>query len=262
MRAIVTAVLLACSAQDRVELKPSFRKFDRVGITCTVKTEITSSTGQHSKYTLELDVTSEANEGTGDTAVFACVVNGVKLTGTVDGRPVDYEWSRRGGGRGSGPPGLEKALEKGWKLTLSGAKGFSVDDAVLAFGDALPIFNPGIFIGFAVPLPYGPVAEEGTWKVKGLKFPYFSGFGLEASGTLDLVRKDVALISGKLKFTRPDTAVPVVGAVNVRGEGDASMEYDVKTGRPMKGATALRLHVAQGGLKRDVKQIIQYEVRP
>ena len=262
MKIIVTAVLLAGVAQDKVELKPAFRKFDRLGISCTVKTEITSSTGRNSNYELELDLSSEVDEGKGDTAVFSCVVNGVRLKGTVDGREVDYDWSKRGGGRGTGPRGLEKALKQGWKLTLSGAKGFSVDDSVLMFGDALPIYNPGIFIGFAVPLPFGPVAEEGTWEVEGLRFPYSAGFGLNVTGTLELVKKDLALISGKLKFTKPRTEVPIEGIVNVRGEGVASMEYDFKAGRPKKGATSLKVYVAQGGLKRHVKQVIKYEVRP
>ena len=59
MRALLTAVLLA-APQGAAELSPRFQKFDRLEVSCTVKTEIKASNGRDSKLEVELLVVSEA----------------------------------------------------------------------------------------------------------------------------------------------------------------------------------------------------------
>lgn len=263
MRGILLALALLPALRDGATLRPAFRKFDRVVVSCTVKTEITASNGKNSKYELKINFSSEVEKAEGQKAIFDCGVSYLKITGTLRGKPVDYEWSRSGREEGRPVAALRGALKKGWKVTLDGAKGFSVDDAALALNDQVPLLNPGIFLGLSVPLPYGSVDLGSTWKVKGLKFGYFSGFGLDYSGSLLFVdeEKNLAKISGDLRFVKAEDEVPIAGAVNFRGRGSAMLEYDLKTGRPLRGATAIRAHVAQGGFKRDVRQVIEFEVR-
>ena len=259
---VVAALLLGLLPQDPVELNPSFKKFDKMGIKCKIKTEIKSSTGRNSKYELELDLVAEVDEGTGDKATFSCTINGLKIKGLVNGKDVDYDWSKRRGGRGTAPRRLEQSLKQGWKLKLKGSKGFEIDDGILGFGDVLTIYNPAIFMGMSVPLPYRSVTDGTSWKMEDHRFSYGTGFGYSMEGKLDFTREGMAFITGKMKLTKPEDEVPVEGSINVKGEGFASMEYDLKKGRPKKGATSIKVRIAQGGLKQDVIQIIEFEVRP
>lgn len=258
MRTVMTA-LVALSLQAKADLAPRFQKFDRIGVGCTITTEIKTSNNRDSKHKMELELTAEVEKSEGDATVFDCGVTSLKLSGTLDGRPVDGIW-RKGSSPDRKIPGVEKAIDKGWKVTLS-KKGVSLGDTMVEFGDSLPIFNPGVLLGLSVPLPFDPVAEGKGWEVKDQVFTYFGGFGLKAAASLNVLEKDTAKISGKLTFSRGENEIPVDGVVNVKGDGYASLEYDLKAGRPMKGATSIRLTSLQGGLKRDVTQLIEFEVR-
>jgi hypothetical protein len=255
----VLAVLLALLPQSKAELGPKFQKFDRIGVGCTVKTEIQSSNGRDSKHTMELELTAEVEKAEGGTAVFDCGITSLKISGTLDGRPVEGIW-RKGSSPDRKIPGVERAIEKGWKLTLS-KKGLAVDDAMIEFGDALPIFNPGVLLGLSVPLPFDSVAEGKGWELKNQTYGYFGGFGFKAAASLNVLEKDAARISAKLTYSRPETEIPIEGGANVKGDGYASLEYDVKSGRPVKGASSVKLSLGQGGLKREVSQLIEFEVR-
>jgi hypothetical protein len=259
MRFLLLPFLLAL--QGRAELKPKFQKFDRVAVSCTVQTEVKSSNGRDSKYSLELALTAEAEKVDGEAVVFDCGVSSLKIAGRLDGRTVNFEWSKAGTERGERIASIQKALEKGWKFVLAGKKGFSVTDTASELGDTLPLFNPGVFLGLSAPLPDGPVEVGKGWEVKDLGFPYFGGFTVRYAASLDLVKGDTAKISSRLFFNRPESEVPVEGVVNVKGDGDASLEYDLRSGRPNRGATALKLTSQMGGLKRDVSQVIEFEVR-
>ena len=250
---------LALTLQGKAELKPKFQKFDRIGVGCTVTTEIKSSNGRDSKYTLDLELTAEAEKAEGETVVFDCGVTSLKISGTLDGKTVDGIW-RKGSSPDRKIPGVERAIEKGWKTTLS-KKGVSVGDAMVEFGDALPIFNPGVFLGLSVPLPFDAVAEGKGWEVKDQAYSYFGGFGIKSAASLNVLEKDTAKLSARLVFSRAETEVPVDGVVNVKGDGYASLEYDLKSGRPVKGATSAKISMTQGGLKREVTQVIEFEVR-
>jgi hypothetical protein len=258
MRLLLVSAVVGLLAQGKLELKPIFKKFDRVVVACTVQTEIKSSDGRDSKYKLELEVEAEVEKGEGDRAVFHCEVASAKLSGRVNGKAADGDW-KKGGEAKLG--GFEKALGKGWKLTLDGKKGFSMGDDAVELGDALPLFNPGVFAGFSVPLPYGPAAAGEKWEVKDQTFPHFYGFTVKFAAQLNQVKDGTARISASLAYAKPQTEVPIEGAVNVKGEGDASLDYDVKSGRPLRGATSLRLTSAQGGLRREVSQVIEFEVK-
>lgn len=256
MRLLLVAAVLAL--QGKPELKPVFKKFDRVVVACTVQTEIKSSDGRDSKYKLDLEVEAEVEKGEGDTAVFHCEVASAKISGRVNGKSVDGDW-KKGGEAKLG--GLEKALGKGWKLKLDGKKGFSMGDDAVDLGDALPLFNPGVFAGFSVPLPYGPAEAGQKWEVKDQTFPHFNGFTVKFAAQLNQLKEGTARISASLTYSKPQTEVPIEGAVNVKGEGDASFDYDVKAGRPLRGATSLKFTGSQGGLRREVTQVIEFEVR-
>jgi len=257
----VALLALAVLTQGKAELKPRFQKFDRVTVSCTIQTEIKSSNGRDSKYTLELGLAAEAEKVDGEAVVFDCGVSSLKINGRLDGRTVNFEWTKSGTERGEKIASIQKALEKGWKCIFFGKKGFSVTDTAGELGDTLPLFNPGIFLGLSTPLPDGAMDVGKGWEVKDLKFPYFGGFAVRYVATLDLVKGDTAKISSRLFFSRPESEVPIEGVVNVKGDGDASLEYDVRSGRPTRGATALKLTSQMGGLKREVDQVIEFEVR-
>ena len=183
------------------------------------------------------------------------------MTGTHEGRKVDADWSKSGGAKGELPRGLAKALEKGWKMSLAGKEGVRIGEGHLEIGDALPVFNPGVLLGLPVPLPFAPVAPGKSWESKIASYPHFGTFGLKATGSFDLVEGDSARLSARLAFTNAASDAPDDFAASVKGDGFASMEYDVKRGRPVKGATSAKLIATQGGLKREVSQVVEFEVR-
>jgi hypothetical protein len=247
--------------QARAELKPKFQKFDRVALTAKIQTEVKSSNGRDSKYVLEIDLNAEVEKAEGDLAVFDCGVAALSIKGTLDGKPVAYDWKKGGADRGDKVPAIQKGLEKGWKLTLDGRKGPAVADTAGELCDTIPIFNPALFLGLSVPLPYDAVAQGRGWELKGVSVPYYGGFSVRYLATLDLVQGDTAKISSRLLFGKAETEIPIEGVVNVKGDGDASLEVDLRTGRPVRGATALRFSSAMGGLKREATQVIEFEVR-
>jgi hypothetical protein len=258
MSCLIAAVFLC---QAKAELKPKFDKFDKIALSCTVQTEVKASNGRDSKYKLEMDLNAEVEKAEGETVVFDCGASRLKLSGTLEGKTVIYEWKKGAGGNGDKVGSVERALEKGWKATLSGKKGLQVDDAASDLGDTLPVLNPGVFVGLSVLLPFDAVAAGKGWTVKDLAFPYYNGFGLRYAGSLNAVDGNTAKISAKLSFTKPENEIPIDGVVNVKGEGDASLDYDLKSGRPLRGATSVKVSFGQGGLKKEVTQVVEFEVR-
>ncbi len=258
MRVLLLPFLLLPQAQ--AEIKPKFQKFDRVSVSCVIRTEVKSSTGRDSKYKLEVDFSAEAEKAEGDTAVFDCGVTKLVLAGTLDGRPTSYEWRKGGAERGDKVAAIQKSLEKGWKVTFAGKKGISVSDTAVGFCDTLPLFNPGIFLGLSVPPPHGSVAVGKGWELKDQAFPHFGGFTVRYAASLNDISGDTARISSRLVFAKPETEIPIEGVVNVKGDGDASLEYDLKSGRPVRGATSLRFTSLMGGLRREATQVIEFEV--
>lgn len=254
---LVAAVLIP---QAKVELRPKFQKFDKVSVGCKVQTEIKSSNGRDSKYSLELELSAEVEKVEGETAEFDCGVTLLRIHGTLDGKAVDYEWRKGGTEKGAKIAAIQKGLEKGWKVTL-GKQGIAVNDQANELCDAVPLFNPGVFLGLSTPLPFDAVAVGKGWEVKDQAYPFFNGFTLRYSAALNHVASDTAKISAHLVYSKAESEVPIEGVVNVKGEGDASLEYDVKAGRPVKGATSLKLSATMGGLKREVTQVIEFEAR-
>ncbi|HEX7899375.1 MAG TPA: hypothetical protein VF950_16535 [Planctomycetota bacterium] len=241
---------------------PTFQKFDRLQAACVIKTEIKSSNGRDSNYTLTMDVAAETEKAEGGATTFDCGVAALRIEGTLDGRKVDAAWSKGGGWKGDGKiAGLDRALEKGWKMTLAAGKGTSIGDGYLELGDLLPVFNPGALLGYSVPPPATPVAAGKTWEVKGQTFPHAGGFGLRAAATFDFAEGDSARLSARLTFGKAETEIPIEGASNVKGDGYASLAYDSKKGRPVKGASSAKLVLSQGGLKREISQVVEFEMR-
>lgn len=237
---------------------PAFQKFDRLQASCVIKTEIKASNGRDSSYTLTLELAAEAESA----ASFDCGVSKLRVEGTLDGRRVDCEWSKGGGWRGEGKvPNVDRALEKGWKMSLTPGKGVSIGDGYLLLGDALPVFNPGVLLGYPVPPPAAPVAAGKTWEVKGQSFDFAGGFGVNARASFDFAEGDEAKVSARLAFARAESEVPIDGASNVKGDGYASLTYDLKKGRPLKGASSAKLILSQGGLKKEVSQVVEFEMR-
>ncbi len=254
-------VVAAFAVQGRAELRPVFRKFDQIALSMKIQTEIKAGQGRDSKHRLELEVVSEVEKAEGENVVFDVALTRLKVSGTLDGRGVDYEWRKGGAETGDAGAAVRKALEKGWKMTLSGGKGFSAGEGAADFGDVFPVFNPGAFLGFTSPLPHDAAGVGQRWEIKGLVFPYFKAFGLRYSSALDDIRNGSARISSTLTFGSSEPDAEAGFATIVKGSGDASLEYDLKSGRPVRGATALRLTSAQGGLRREVTQVIEFEAR-
>lgn len=253
--------LLLAALQAVIELKPQAQKFDRLALAFRGQTDIKSSNGRDSRYTFEMDCTAEVDKAEGGSVTYDCGVARLKIAGTHDGKPVDFEWNKDGTERGGKIAGLAEALKKGWKITATPGKGFTVSEAAGALGDLVPNFNPGSFVGLPVALPAGPVAIGKGWEVKGPAVPYFNGFGLACKASLNQVGKDVARLSGRLLLTSPESEVPIEGALQVKGDGYASLEFDLKSGRPVKGAHTVKLTSQQGGLRREVSQTLEFEVR-
>jgi hypothetical protein len=241
---------------------PSFQKFDRLQAACVIKTEVKASNGKDSSYTLTLEVVAETEKSDAGSTSFDCGVSALRIEGTLDGRKVDAAWSKGGGWKGDGKiAGVDRPLEKGWKMTLAAGKGTSIGDGYLELGDLLPVFNPGALLGYSVPPPAAPVASGKTWDVKGQTFPHAGGFGLRAAAAFDFAEGDAARLSARLTFGKADTEIPIEGAANVKGDGYASLTYDVKKGRPVKGASSAKLVLSQGGLKKEITQVVEFEMR-
>lgn len=255
-------LLLALLAQAAVELRPTFQKFDRLSSSCTIRTEIKSSNGRDSTYVLSLEFAAEVEKSEGGSATFDCGLSRLRIEGTLDGRKVDVEWAKSGGWKGDGKlAGIDRALEKGWKMTLEAGKGTSIGDGYLELGDLLPLLNPGVLLGFPVPPPAAAVAPGKGWEVKGQTYPHAGGFGVGAAALLDVLEGDTARLSARLRVGKAEVEVPIEGAMNVKGDGFASMTYDVKKGRPLKGATSVKVAVGQGGLKKEISQVVEFEMR-
>jgi hypothetical protein len=256
---MLLALLLA---QGAVDLRPAFQKFDRLQSTCTIRTEVKASNGRESAYTLTLELAAETEKSEGGATTFDCGVSRLRIEGTLDGRKLDADWSKGSGWRGDAKvAGIERPLEKGWKMTLAAGKGTSTGDAFLEFGDLLPVLNPGALLGYPVPPPAEPVAVEKGWPAKPVVHAHMGGYSLKVAGFFDYSDGAAGKLSGVLSFGRAETEVPVDGAANVKGSGLASMEIDMKTKRPKKGASSAKLVVTQGGLKRELSQVIEFEMR-
>lgn len=241
---------------------PSFQKFDRLQSSCTIKTEIKASNGKESSWTLALELTAETEKSEGGATTFDCGVSRLRIEGTLEGRRVDAEWSKGSGWKGDAKlAGLDRALEKGWKMTLAAGKGTSTGDGFLDLADVLPVFNPGALLGYPVPPPAGTVAAGKGWEVKGQVFPHAGGFGIKAAALFDYAEGDAAKLSARLSFGRAETEIPIEGASNVKGDGYASMEIDTKRGRPKKGASSAKLAIAQGGLRKEITQVVEFEMK-
>lgn len=259
MALVLVAVLL--SAQDaKVELRPRFQKVDTIVVSLKAQTEIKSSTGKDSKYSLELEVSSEVEKLDGETAVFACRASRLKVTGTFEGKPVDYEWKKGGEETGAKIESIQRALEKGWKASF-GKKGVALGDGSGGLTETFPLFNPGVLLGFAVPLSFETTAVGRGWEVKDQNYSFFGGFGIKSSATLNRSADQAASISARLVFSKADDEIPIETPGTVKGEGSASLEYDAKSGRPTKGSTSVRLTATTGGQKRDITQSIEFEAR-
>lgn len=241
---------------------PAFQKFDRLQTACVVKTEIKASNGKDSAYTLHLELSAEAEKSENGVSVFDCGVSKLRIEGTLDGRRIDAEWSKGGGWKGDGKvPGVDRALEKGWKMTLAPGKGVALGDGYLELGDVLPIFNPGALLGYSVPPPSGAVASGKNWELKAQTYAHAGGFSLRADAAFDFEEAGAAKLSARLKFGRVESEVPIDGAPNVKGDGFASLTYDAKKGRPVKGASSAKLQLSQGGLKKEISQVVEFEAR-
>jgi hypothetical protein len=173
---MLIALLLA---QAAVDLKPSFQKFDRLQSACTIKTKVTSSNGRDSDYTVTLELVAEAETSDAAGTTFDCGVSKLRIEGTLDGRKVSLDWIKGSGWKGEGKvAGVDRSLEKGWKMTLAPGKGTSVGDAYLELGDLLPVLNPGALLGYPVPPPAEPVAVEKGWPGKPVTYGHAEGGGL------------------------------------------------------------------------------------
>lgn len=248
--------------QTPVDLKPAFQKFDRLQAACTIRTKVTSSNGKDSEHTVTLEVTAEAEATEKGATTFDCGVSRLGLRGTLDGRKVDADWIKGSGWKGEGKvPGIDRPLEKGWKMTLAPGRMTAVGDGFLEVGDVLTVLNPGALIGYPVPPPAEPVAVEKGWPVKAHAYAHAGGFALRTSGYFDFSDGAVGKVSGVFTLGRPETEVPVDGAVNVKGSGLGSLELDLKTKRPRRGACSLGATIGQGGLKREIKQVVEFEMR-
>lgn len=259
MRVFLVSAFLA--VQGSAEIAPPFRKFERLTLGCTVTTEVKSSNGRDSKLTARLEVAAEVESCEGRTAVFDCGLTSLVLEGTLDGRKVDVEWRKGGAVRGEPPAALARALEKGWKMTLDGAQGIRAGEAFREVGDALVLLNPAALIGFPVPPSYSTLNLGKGWEVKPVDFQHLGGYALRYGAGLDFVEGDVARLSAKLVFTPAQAEAVLEGASSVKGEGFASMAYDVKKGRPVRGASSAKVLAVQGGLKREIEQVLEFQVR-
>lgn len=259
MRVLLTAALLA--VQGSAEVAPAFKKFERIQLGCTLTTEVKSSNGRDSKVTARLEVAAEVEASEGRTTVLDCGLTSLVMEGTLDGRKIDVEWRKGGTVRGEPPAALARALEKGWKMTLDGGQGIRAGEGFREVGDVLTVLNPAALIGFAVPPSYATLKLGKGWEVKPPDFQHLGGYAVRYAASLDFVEGDVARLSAKLVFSPPKAEAELEGASSVKGEGFASMEYDVKKGRPVRGATSAKVLAVQGGFKREIEQVLEFQVR-
>lgn len=260
MRMLLAAAALL-AGQGSAEVAPAFRKFERIQLGCTITTEVKASNGRDSKLTARLELSAECESAEGRTAVFDCGVSSLALEGTLDGRKVDVEWRKGGATRGELPSSLARPLEKGWKMTIDGAAGIRVGEGFHDLGDALAVLNPAALLGFPVPPSYASHKLGKGWEVKAVDVPHLGGFSARYAAGLDFVEGDVAKLSAKIVFGAPQGEAALEGASTVKGEGFASMDYDVKKGRPLRGASSGKVLAAQGGFKREIDQVIEFQVR-
>lgn len=259
MRVLLTAALLA--GQGSAEISPAFRKFERIQLGLTLTTAVKSSNGRDSKVTARLEVTAEVESSEGSTAVFDCGLTALVLEGLLDGRKVDLEWRKGGAVRGEPPSALSRALEKGWKMRLDGAGGIRAGEGFREVGDVLTLLNPAVLIGFPVPPSYSTLKLGKGWEVKPVDFKHLGGYAVRYGAGLDFVEGDVARLSAKLVFSPAQAEAELEGAASVKGEGFASMEYDVKKGRPVRGASSAKVLAVQGGFRREIEQVLEFQVR-
>lgn len=259
MRVLLASALLA--VQGSAEIAPSFKKFERIQLGCTLTTEVKSSNGRDSKLTARLELSAEVDSSEGRTTVFDCGLTSLVLEGTLEGRKVDLEWRKGGAGRGEPPAALGRALEKGWKMTLDGAGGIRAGEGLREVGDVLAVLNPAALLGFPVPPSYSTLALGKGWEVKPVDFQHLGGYAVRYAAGLDFVEGDVARLSAKLVFLPVQAEAELEGASSVKGEGFASMEYDVKKGRPVRGASSAKVLAVQGGLRREIAQVLEFQIR-
>lgn len=259
MRVLLAAALL--TAQGSAEVAPAFRKFERLQLGCTLTTEVKSSNGRDSKLTARLELSAEVESSEGRTTVFDCGLASMVLEGTLDGKKVDVEWRKGGTPRGEPPAALARALEKGWKMTLAGGDGIREGEGFRELGDVLTVLNPAALLGFPVPPSFSTLKLGKGWEVKPVDFRHLGGYSLHYAAGLDFVEGDVARLSAKLVFAPAQGEAELEGASTVKGEGFASMEYDVKKGRPIRGASSGKVLAVQGGFRREIEQVLEFQLR-
>ncbi len=244
-------MLLATLLLSLQDLKLELQRFDRFTVKLEIQTEISSSDGRDSKHATELEITYECDKADGAALLLDGYVQFAKAAGTARGRDFSYEWKKGGTAKITGQKHAAHAhLEKAFKVKLDN-RGAISDTGLTEYLDAFPVLNPQALLGLPCPLGSGA-----TWKSARAKHDYFGGFAVEAAG-----KADGAALSAKLAYASPDTEVPVEGMINVKGDAEATGEFDAKTKRPVKGECTVKLTSAQGGLRREVTQRIVWTVR-
>lgn len=247
--AVVLALVLAQA--DKQDLKLELKRFDRLTVALSVQTEVAASDGRNSKHSVDVEILYECDKAEAGVILFDGYVQSAKASGTFRDRAFSYEWRKGGTAKTAGQkqPALA-SLEKPFKMKAD-ARGVILESGLDEFLDSFPVFDPSALLG--LPCPLGAGAE---WKAEPKRYDWHSGFAV----AYDVSAKDAAL-SAKIKYQPPDTEVPIEGMIQVKGSGDASGEFDLKTKRSLKGQFSARLSSDQGGLKREITQKAEWTVK-
>jgi hypothetical protein len=260
MRIFALLPLLAL-AQDKVDAKLDLKRHDSYTLAFAVDTNATSSNGRDEVYTLALELKVECDEASGGVMKCGAYLQSIKAKGKWRGNDFEYDWKKGGTAKTSGaklPGTIQTACDKGFKVTLTDRGVVTLGDDARELLDVFPIWNPSALVGLASPMD----PKAGTvWSSKGHKYEYCGHFAADFQAAVGEVKDGAATISAAVKLKPLEDEVPIDGGMTVKGEVDAKATWDTKTNRPVKGEYSAKVHVAQGGWKREFAQKATFEVK-
>jgi hypothetical protein len=254
------ALLAFALIQDAPDFKLDMKKFDAYTVTFTVDTKIEASDGRNSDYKLTMSIRWESSKQEAGVISLDGFIQSFSARGTW--RNQEFEVSGKKGAdlktKGAKLPAtLTTACEKGFKVTVTDRGQVTPGAGLAELVDVFPIWDPSALVGLAC--PFDPKAGK-VWEVKDATFEMMGAFSTKFEGALAKIEDGKATVGSHFKHKPVDNEVPIEGAMTVAGEGDAKVVFDTKAGKPVKGDFTAKVHVAQGGWKRDFTQSVTWEV--
>lgn len=262
MRFLIAALVVLAVPQDKVDCRFEMKKFDGYGVALRTTTKAESSDGRSYDYTFSAEFRYETEKSEGGVIHMNAGLRWLKASGTWRGREFTYDWTREKGAKSTGfklPDAVATVCEKGFKIRLGERGALLGTDGLTDFLEVFPVWNPQALVGLATPFdPEGKL----VWKSKGNAYECCGRFQGDFQSAVGLAKDDQVTLSTMVKLKPVDSEVPIEGAMTVAGEGEGKAVFDVKAKRPVSGDFTAKVHVAQGGWKRDYEQSGTFEVKP